>query len=49
MHTSTNSVAGTPPAATSNPSRLDLGSERAYRGLTVAFTILLLASLWLFR
>ncbi len=49
MHTNTNTVAGTPPAVASTPSRLAPGSERAYRGLTVAFMVLLLASLWLFR
>ena len=49
MQTSSQPVANTPPAATSDLPQPNLSAERAYQGLTIAFMLLLLASLWLFR
>lgn len=49
MFNSTNLVASPPPAATPTSSRSAQCADRAYRGLTVAFMLMLLASLWLFR
>ena len=36
-------------AATHNIPQASRSAERAYQGLTIAFMLLLLASLWLFR
>ncbi|MGA3130055.1 MAG: hypothetical protein ABSD59_04595 [Terracidiphilus sp.] len=49
MQTSSQPVANTPPVATPEFREPNLSAERAYQGLTIAFMLLLLASLWLFR
>jgi len=38
-----------PRTATHNIPQANRSAERAYQGLTIAFMLLLLASLWLFR
>jgi hypothetical protein len=49
MHTSSQSLADTPRDQTRNAPRPSAWAERAYQCLTIAFMLLLLASLWLFR
>jgi len=49
MHTSPQSVSNTPSAATSGNPQPSPYAERIYQGLTIAFMLLLLGSLWLFR
>jgi hypothetical protein len=49
MHPSPQSVANTPPTAAPNSPQPSLSAERVYQGLTIAFMLLLLGSLWLFR
>jgi len=49
MFTSSQPVANTPSAAKPDPAQANGCAERTYQGLTIAFMLLLLASLWLFR
>jgi hypothetical protein len=49
MHTSPQSVSDTPPPATPDSPQPSPYAERIYQGLTIAFMLLLLGSLWLFR
>ena len=49
MHSPTQPAYETPPTAANDAPRPNLSAERVYRGLTIAFMFLLLASLWLFR
>jgi hypothetical protein len=49
MQTSPQSLADTPRDDARNAPRPSAWAERAYQCLTIAFMLLLLASLWLFR
>jgi hypothetical protein len=49
MRTPTQPLADTPREATRDTPKASRRDERAYQGLTIAFVLLLLASLWLFR
>jgi hypothetical protein len=49
MHTSPQPMANTPPNATHSSPQPSLYAERIYQVLTIAFMLLLLGSLWLFR
>ena len=49
MRTSPQPETSAPREATNNTSKKSPYAERAYQGLTIAFVLLLLASLWLFR
>ena len=49
MRSSTQSVANTPPPVTPNIPQPSLCAERIYQVLTIAFMLLLLGSLWVFR
>jgi hypothetical protein len=49
MQTSPQPVANTPPNATPKVPQPSLCAERIYQALTIAFMLLLLGSLWLFR
>jgi len=49
MHPSPQSAEIPPRASEPGLPRTSASAERAYQGLTIAFMLLLLASLWLFR
>ncbi len=49
MHTSPHQVSNTQQSATSESPQPSPYAERVYQGLTIAFMLLLLGSLWLFR
>jgi hypothetical protein len=49
MYTSPQPMANTPPSATPNSPQPSPYAERIYQALTIAFMVLLLGSLWLFR
>jgi hypothetical protein len=49
MRTLPQPLADTPREAARNTTKASVWAERAYQGLTIAFVLLLLASLWLFR
>jgi hypothetical protein len=49
IRTPTQPLADTPREATRDTPKASRRDERAYQGLTIAFVLLLLASLWLFR
>ena len=49
MHTLPHPVTERPRSVTHSIPKATLRAERAYQGLTIAFVLLLLASLWLFR